>query len=67
MLDPSMDFLKHFQKDKAAWANFLAWLNKLDAETVQKYDASKDFNEWLVAKGGRLKVLEIKMRLTRED
>ena len=67
MLDPSMHFLMHFQKDKAAWAQFLAWLNKLDTETIQKYDAAKDFNEWLLAKGGRLKMLEIKLRLTKEE
>lgn len=67
MLDPSMHFLTHFQKDKAAWAQFLAWLNKLDAETIRAYDAAKDYNEWLLAKGGRNKVQEIIRRLTKEE
>ena len=62
-----MDWLTRLKKDKETYEGFLAWLNKLDAETIQKYDAAKDFNEWLLAKGGRLKVQEIKMRLTRED
>lgn len=62
-----MEWLKRLKKDKETWEGFLVWLNKLDAETVQKYDAAKDFNEWLLAKGGRLKVQEIKLRLLREE
>ena len=62
-----MDFLKRFRKDKEAWEQLMAWLNKLDVETVQRYDAAKDYNEWLLAKGARMKLLEIKSRLTRED
>lgn len=62
-----MQWLRQLRKDKEVWTGLLGWLNKLDRETVQKYDAAKEFPDWLLAKGARSFYLEVKSRLTRED
>lgn len=62
-----MEWLARLRKEKDLYAGLIEFINKLDSATIQGYDSAKDFNEFLVAKGRRSMILELKLRLTREE
>lgn len=62
-----MLWLKTLKRDKEAWADFQAFIKLLDVETIQKYDAAKEYPEWLLAKGSREFLFSLKLRFMTEE
>lgn len=62
--DERPEWIRSLAAQPLAYQEFLEWLQRLDAETLHRYDGVKGWEDFLRAKGAREFFLGLKSRLT---